>query len=142
MNADPNGPSEQPADPSWTDERIDQIIGNLLRAGVLLSALVVLAGGIVYLVRHGSETEQVESYRHFQPEQTEYHAPAQVIRGASTLRGRALIALGLLLLIATPVCRVAFSVFAFLRQRDTLYVFVTLIVLAVLLYSLFYGHLS
>ena len=47
-------------------------------------------------------------------------------------RGRALIQLGLLLLIATPVARVAFSVFAFERQRDWTYVGITLFVLAVL----------
>jgi uncharacterized membrane protein len=52
-----------------------------------------------------------------------------------------LIQLGLLLLIATPVARVAFSVAAFAMQRDRLYVVVALIVLAVLMYSLTGGHL-
>jgi hypothetical protein len=40
---------------SWTDERIEIIIGGLLRAGVILAAAIVSVGGIVYLVRHGSE---------------------------------------------------------------------------------------
>jgi uncharacterized membrane protein len=44
--------------------------------------------------------------------------------------------LGLLLLIATPVARVAFSVLAFALQRDRTYIFVTLIVLGMLIYSL------
>ena len=48
-----------------------------------------------------------------------------------------MITLGLLLLIATPVARVAMSAYAFLRQRDRTYVAVTLFVLAVLFYSLF-----
>jgi len=52
-----------------------------------------------------------------------------------------LIQLGLLLLIATPVARVAFSVVAFAMQRDRLYVAVALIVLAVLMYSLMGGRL-
>ena len=56
-------------------------------------------------------------------------------------RGRGLIQFGLLLLIATPVARVAFSVAAFAIQRDRLYVVVTLIVLAILTYSLAGGHL-
>ena len=51
-------------------------------------------------------------------------------------RGRGIIQLGLLLLIATPIARVVFSVYAFARQRDRTYVLVTLVVLAVLLYSL------
>jgi uncharacterized membrane protein len=50
------------------------------------------------------------------------------------------IMLGLLLLVATPVARVVFSVAGFLRERDFLYVVLTLIVLAVLLSSLFFGE--
>ena len=51
-----------------------------------------------------------------------------------------MIQLGLLVLIATPIARVAFSLVAFALQRDRIYVIVTLIVLAVLLYSLTGGH--
>jgi uncharacterized membrane protein len=64
----------------------------------------------------------------------------EIVQQASDLRGRGLIQLGLLLLIATPVARVIFSVFAFARQRDATYVLITLIVLAVLVYSLFSGY--
>jgi uncharacterized membrane protein len=53
-----------------------------------------------------------------------------------------MIQLGLLFLIATPVARVAFSVYAFMRERDKTYVIITLIVLAILLYSLFGRHMS
>jgi uncharacterized membrane protein len=61
---------------------------------------------------------------------------------ASALRfsSRGVIQLGLLLLVATPVARVIFSVFAFARQRDFTYVVITLIVLGVLLFSLFAEH--
>jgi uncharacterized membrane protein len=58
-----------------------------------------------------------------------------------SFRGRGIIQLGLLLLIATPIARVALSVVAFAIQRDRLYVVATLIVLAVLMYSLTGGHL-
>jgi uncharacterized membrane protein len=64
-----------------------------------------------------------------------------IVKDALAFRGRGLIQLGLLLLIATPVARVAFSAVAFAIQRDRLYVAVTLIVLAVLIYSLTGGHL-
>jgi uncharacterized membrane protein len=64
-----------------------------------------------------------------------------IVRDALALRERGLIQLGLLLLIATPVARVAFSVAAFAMQRDRLYVVVALIVLAVLMYSLMGGRL-
>jgi len=63
------------------------------------------------------------------------------VRESLRWRGTGLIQLGLLLLLATPVARVAFSVVAFLLQRDRLYVLVTLIVLGILLYSIAGGRL-
>jgi uncharacterized membrane protein len=65
-----------------------------------------------------------------------------IVTGALAPWGRGLIPLGLLLLIATPVARVAFSVVAFARQRDATYVAITFTVLALLLYSLFSVHLG
>jgi uncharacterized membrane protein len=117
----------------WTDERVEQVMGNLLRYGVLTAALVTLAGGVLFLVRHGGEPAD---HRVFHGEPADLRTVSGIV--ADTLAGssRGLIQLGLLLLIATPVARVVFSVFAFLRQRDWMYVLVTLIVLAVLLYSL------
>ena len=55
-------------------------------------------------------------------------------------RGQGLIQLGALLLIATPIARVAFSVYVFARQRDRLYIVVTLIVLILLLGSFLGGR--
>ncbi len=53
---------------------------------------------------------------------------------------RILIQTGIVVLIATPVARVAFSVFGFAREGDRLYVGITLFVLGTLLYGLFFGH--
>jgi uncharacterized membrane protein len=47
-----------------------------------------------------------------------------------------LIQLGLLLLIATPIVRVALSIVGFTIERDYLYVGFTAVVLVILLYSL------
>jgi uncharacterized membrane protein len=55
-----------------------------------------------------------------------------ILQGAFALHPDAVVQTGLLLLIATPVLRVVFSLFGFARQRDWLYVALTLIVLAVL----------
>jgi uncharacterized membrane protein len=122
---------------TWTDEQLDQILGNLLRFGVLLAGAVVLLGGAVYLARHG--TEEMPSYREFHGEPEEYRHLSTIIADAAALHGRGIIQFGLLILIATPVTRVIFSVFAFTAQRDYTYVAVTLIVLAVLVYSLLSG---
>jgi uncharacterized membrane protein len=117
---------------NWTDQKMENIIGNLLRAGVSLSALVVLTGAAIYLIHHGMEPA---NYRVFRGEPSELRSIGGIIRTAFTGQGRAIIQLGLLLLISTPVVRVAFSVFGFAEENDRMYVGFTLIVLAVLLYS-------
>ena len=123
---------------AWTDEQAEQIIGNLLRIGVLLAAAVVSFGGLVYLHRHGTAFPQYQSFR---GEPAYLRTISGIVTGALSFRARALIQLGLLLLIATPVARVAFSVFAFARQHDRTYVVVTLIVLSILIFSLAGGRL-
>jgi uncharacterized membrane protein len=125
----------------WGDVQVEQLLGRLLRAGVVLAAAVVLLGGAVYLVRHGGEPRPDLSTFHGE-EPSPLRSPAGIVSEAMAFRGRGLIQLGLLLLIATPVARVVFSVFAFWRERDYTYVVVTLIVLGVLLYSLFHGGLE
>ncbi|HWB82837.1 MAG TPA: DUF1634 domain-containing protein [Bryobacteraceae bacterium] len=116
-----------------TDRRIEEIIGTLLRAGVLLSAAIVLTGGIWYMARHG---EQAPSYYRFLGEPLELRGLPALIGSLGALRARTLIQLGLIILIATPVARVVFSLIAFWLERDRTYVVITLIVLAILLYSL------
>lgn len=128
-------PAATPA-PKWDDRRIDAIMGLLLRSGVILSAAVVTIGGIVFLWRHGAEPVDISQ---FHGEPPFLRDPIGIVRDALTLGGRELIQLGVLLLIATPVARVAFSVYAFARQRDGFYVLATLLVLTILLYGLFAG---
>ena len=120
----------------WSDERMEEIIGALLRVGVILAATVVALGGVVYLVRHGGEHP---NYSAFHGEPPEYIHPGAILRGVLAGRGRAIIQLGLLILIATPVARVAFSAVGFAKQRDRTYVAITLFVLGVLIYSLYGG---
>ena len=118
---------------AWTDERVERMIGALLRWGVILAAAVILAGGAMYLVRYGST---IPDYRVFRGEPSDLRNVSGIVTGAVAWHSRGLIQLGLLLLIAVPVARVAFSVVAFALQRDRTYVVVTMIVLAVLLYGM------
>lgn len=119
------------------ERRVDQWIAGLLRGGVILSAALVFAGGVLYLVRHSGP---VPNYHVFQGEPAELRTIPGIFHAASGISGRGLIQLGLLLLIATPIARVAFSVIVFLYERDWIYVMVTLIVLGLLCYSVFGGH--
>ncbi len=117
----------------WTDQRVEIIVGNLLRAGVMLAATVVLIGGILYLGRHGMEPA---SYRVFAGEPSDLRHMHGILRGALAFHGRGVIQLGLLLLIATPIARVAFSIFGFAEEGDRMYMVFTGLVLAILLFSL------
>jgi len=102
----------------------------------MISAAVVLSGAAVYLARHGMTRPD---YSQFHGEPSTLHSPTGIIAGLFHGSSRDWIQLGLLLLIATPVVRVAFSVFAFLVEGDLLYVGVTMVVFVVLIYSLFAG---
>ena len=121
------------AERAWNDRKIEQWLGNLLRAGVLLAGFVVFCGGCLYLVRHGSAPAD---YQIFRGEPSNYRTVTGIIREALALRGRGIIQFGLLLLIATPIARVAFSVWGFAAERDRMYTVFTLIVLAILLFSM------
>ena len=117
----------------WNDQRIENMVGNLLRAGVSLSAFVVFVGGVIYLARHGRSPAD---YRVFQGEPSDLKTISGILREAIRFRGRGIIQLGLLLLIATPVVRVALSIWGFAEEHDRLYMIFTGVVLIVLLYSL------
>ncbi len=117
----------------WTDQKIEDIVGNLLRTGVLLSALVVVAGGFIYLTR---QAQAPVNFRVFRGEPADLRSLHGIVRSTIRLQGRGIIQFGLLLLIATPVARVAFSIVAFAKERDRTYVLLTLIVFLILSYSL------
>ncbi len=118
----------------WNDYKIEMIVGVLLRSGVILAAAVVLFGAVLYLARHGHELPNYASF-HGEPESLK--SPIDIFRGVEQLSARAMIQLGLLLLIATPVARVLFSAIAFAIERDWMYVVITLVVFVVLMFSLF-----
>jgi uncharacterized membrane protein len=122
---------------TWNDERLERIISIVLRTGVILSAVIVLSGGIGYMVRHGNE---LADYHVFHGTPPEYRTIGAIIHAMGFSSFRAIIQFGLLLLIATPVARVAFSLVGFAMERDRIYVVITSIVLAVLLYSVALEH--
>ena len=121
----------------WTDQRLEIVISVLLRTGVFLAAAVVLLGGICFLSRHGGEQPQ---YHVFQGAPETYRSISAVVHAAGPSNCQAVIQLGLLLLILTPIARVAFSLVGFALERDRIYVELTSIVLIILIYSLAGPH--
>ena len=120
-----------------SDQRIENIIAAMLRTGVILSTALVLVGGVLYLFQFGAGRPE---YGTFHGEPAMLRSVSGIIRGAIAGDARSWIQLGLLLLIATPVARVFFSIYAFAAQHDWTYVTITLVVAVVLLYSLFGEH--
>src|SRR5258706_6920867 len=120
-------------DRDWYEQRTEIVIAYLLRAGVLTAAVVVIVGAVLYLGAHpGARAD----YSTFHSEPDALKTVHGIVHAAFSGDSRAIIQLGLLLLIATPIIRVMFSVAAFSIEGDRMYVLFTLIVLAVLLYSL------
>ena len=113
-------------------------IGELLRAGVVLAAAISLIGGVLYLIATGNTSPNYQAF-HGEPE--DLRTVKGVLSDVLSGQGSGIIQLGLLFLIATPVARVVFSVFAFAIQGDRLYVVISRAVLAVLAFSLAGGHM-
>jgi uncharacterized membrane protein len=115
------------------DKRLENIIGQLLRAGVLLSAGIVTLGGVLYLLqRHSAPV----SFRTFAADGPEFRTVQGILRSAAQFRSEGLMQFGLVMLILTPIARVAMAVAGFALERDRLYTVVSLIVLGVLVFSL------
>jgi uncharacterized membrane protein len=119
-----------------TDKEMELSIAGMLRFGVSLSAVLVFLGGVLYL-RH--PWLKAPTYGRFVAESEPLRGIGAVLRGALHLEARSVIELGILLLIATPVVRVAFCIVGFARQKNGLYVFISTSVFAILIYSLIQG---
>ena len=120
----------------FRDKDIQQLIGRQLRLGVIISSAIVLAGGLIYLRRHGHE---LPAYGAFTGVREGLDNLPGIWNGVLNNRGMNIIQLGVVLLIATPIIRIAFSVIAFLLEKDYLYVVLTLLVLGVILLSMLGG---
>jgi uncharacterized membrane protein len=121
----------------FKDTDMQAVIGWILRAGVLVSMSVIFIGGVIYLYRHG---QTHVDYSKFVGVPDFVNNPGGIVHGVFTLRGRAIIQAGVILLIATPVIRVVFSAIGFIMEKDYLYTGITIIVLFIILASMISGH--
>jgi uncharacterized membrane protein len=119
-----------------TDERLESLIGILLRAGVLTAAAIVGISGVLFVAEHHAERP---SYSKFQVEAEALRTIGGILRGSMHMQPDAMIQLGLLLLIATPILRVALAAVGFYLESDRLYLGVSLIVLTILVLSLIHS---
>lgn len=124
---------------AWGDQQMRNILGSLLRIGVLTSAIVVVIGGILFFIQHPGETID---YTIFRSEPARLRHVHTIFLEALQFKSRAVIQFGILLLIATPVARVFFSLVGFIIEGDKIYIIITFIVLAILCCSLFSSYLT
>jgi uncharacterized membrane protein len=121
----------------FKDKDMQVVIGWVLRTGVFLSMSIVIIGGVIYLHRHG---HSIVNYSQFKGIPNFIHSFSGIINGILTIRGRAIIQAGIILLIATPVIRVVFSAIGFILEKDYLYTCITFIVLLIILISALSGR--
>ena len=116
-------------------------ISRLLRGGVLLSFVLLVVGTLISLIHHPSYLYSVEAYRRLiSPDAVQPQSVAAILRGLAQFRGQAVVMLGVLTLVATPVLRVAMSIVLFASHyRDRRFVIITSLVLALLLLSFVLG---
>lgn len=119
--------------PQPNGETIEVVLGNVLRWGTIISAVVIAAGGAGYLAVNGSDLPHYETF-HGEPSQL--RSVWGIVSHATQFHWRGIIQFGLLLLVATPIARVIGALLAFALKRDVKYVVISSLVLAALLYSL------
>ena len=123
----------------YRDADMKLVISWILRGGIFLSMVFVLVGGAIFIYRHG---HSIPDYRVFKGVPYFIHDTGGIIRGIFNIKGQAIIQAGIILLIATPVVRVAFSAIGFLIEKDYLYTFITLLVLLIIIASMLSGNLG
>jgi uncharacterized membrane protein len=124
-------------------QRVELLLATLLRAGVVASVLVMLAGIAVSLLRHPDYVTDPGTLRRLTEAGAAFpHTLADLRRELMEGRGRAIVTLGLVLLILTPVARVAVCVAVFIRQRDRAFTVMTAFVLLVIVLSFVLGRVE
>ena len=131
-----NAPATTPAPtPAPTLSTVNAWLARLMIAGVCLCAALCTTGLILSLVRGTPRA----TLKPFAGVAEGFTTPSGVWASAARLEPTGLMALGVLVLIATPVARVAFSLIAFILERDRVYIVITSIVLALLASGMFFG---
>jgi uncharacterized membrane protein YfcA/uncharacterized membrane protein len=103
---------------------------NVIQICLLISACILSGGLLLVLVKGQMSSEQLLNFP---------HSPAQLGSSLFSFQPQAIIALGLLLLIITPLLRVLIELVNFVHKHDKKYLVISSLVLAILLLSLLLG---
>jgi uncharacterized membrane protein len=134
-------PSDPSRDPALV--RMELFLGRLLRAGVVTSMILVFAGLALMFLHHRSYLHSADELKRLtDPGAAFPKSLAEVADGLHDRHGQSVVALGLLVLILTPILRVAVSIGLFALERDRAFVVITTAVLTILLASFFLGKVG
>ena len=121
----------------FKDTDIQSLIGKVLRGGMILSMSIVIFGGIFFIYRHGHSIPNYKVFNGIPPFLQNLNS---LVHAAYNWKGQAIIQLGIMLLIATPILRVVFSTLGFILEKDYLYVGISLLVLLIIFASMMSGR--
>jgi uncharacterized membrane protein len=120
---------------------VEIAISLILRIGVVTSLSIVVLGTVLTFVHHRDYFSSHEQLHRLTSPPADFPRTAtQIWQGVRHGGGEAVIMAGLLLLLATPVLRVAVSILAFIYEKDGTFVIITATVLALLLLSFVLGR--
>lgn len=118
------------------DESFEVLISTVLKIGVALSSFLILFGLVLFLIQHGSGS----SYKSYTSKSFSYpHNLKALSSSLASFKAIGIITLGSLLLILTPMFRVASSIIVFIKTKELPMILVTVVVLVVLIGSFILG---
>ena len=120
----------------WEERDVELYIGKLLRYGVILSSIITITGGIIYISQH---PDQQLNFKTFVGAPNYLRELTTLLPAVIKFEGMAIIQLGVAVLIATPILRIAFSIVAFAIEKDRMYIVITCIVLAIIVSNMIFG---
>ena len=130
-------------DPTKNEElihKVERAISNILRGGVILSLFLIACGTALSFTHHSEYMHAHSDTARLLNSKAEFpHTLKETLDGVRSERGQAVVVVGLLVLIATPVIRVGVSIIAFVVEKDAIFVMLTTLVFALLLLSFFLG---
>jgi len=121
----------------FKDKDMQLLLSHVLRAGTIVSISVVIFGGLVFMYRHG---HSVSDYHTFNGVPVFVRNASGIFHGILAFKGQAIIQLGIVLLIATPILRIVFSAIGFVLEKDYMYLGISLLVLGIIFFSMMSGH--
>jgi uncharacterized membrane protein len=112
---------------------MQDMIGIVLLMGTLISAVIVILGGLFYLLQYGNENMHTE----FLQSDTYQLSIKQLWQMALSFSSKGIIMLGLLSLVMTQIVRVALLTWFYMILRDYWFILFSVFILIVLIYSFF-----